>query len=282
MTAMGKSTSIFNYSDYRNFLNDYFEEAKSTKPYFSHRYFCNQAGFKSPSVIKLVIGNKRNLSRTSIIKISRTIGFTGKEHDYFETLVLYNQAKRPDEKRDHLFKLAELKGLNAPSLVDHSQHAIYAAWYHPILRECLGIPDLPHAPEALSKKIWPRVDPQQIRDSIDLLEKNNLIRKNPDGSYALTDETITTEDELDSEFVAHFNREMLRIALRASVIFPRQEREISGVTLRISKAGFKEVKKRIAAFKKELLFLALKDEPADSIYQINFQAFPLLSDDRGT
>ncbi len=271
--------SIYNFIDYRKFLAAYFTVKKREKPYFSHRYFCKEAGFKTPSVIKLVIDGKRNLTRTSLIKVSRAIGFSKSEHAYFETLVLYNKAREADEKRDYLFRLAQLRGLTPPALIEHSKHAFYREWYHTVVRECLEIACLSQSPEALAQRIWPRISSDKIKDSIRLLENLGLIAKNKKGKYHLQNQTITTEDELDSEFVAHFNREMIRIALQASLIFPRQKREISGVTLRISKESFKEIKKRIAIFKKELLYLAIKDKDSDWIYQLNFQLFPLLIDD---
>jgi uncharacterized protein (TIGR02147 family) len=271
--------SIYEFSDYRKFLSEYFKLKKKEKPYFSHRYFCQEAGFKTPSVIKLVIDGRRNLTRTSLLKVSRAVGFDKNEHAFFETLVLYDKAQDADEKRNYLFKLAELKGLTTVAFIEHSRHAFYKEWHHTVVRECLEIAGFSQSPEAMAKRIWPRLSADTIRDSIKFLERMGLIRKDKKGKFRLQHQTIATEDELDSEFVADFNREMIRAALRASLVFPRQKREISGVTLRISREGFKEIKRRIANFKKELLCLALKDKDSDGIYQLNFQFFPLLTDD---
>jgi uncharacterized protein (TIGR02147 family) len=274
-----KESLVFDYSDYRIFLSDYFERKKREKPYFSHRYFCKTAGFKTPSVIKLVIDGKRNLSRTSLIKVSRAIGLSTKEHEYFEALVLFNQAKEPDEKRELLFKLADLKGATSPTLIDKTKHTFYREWYHTIVRECIGIEELSQHPLNLSKRIRPYVSPEKITDSIRLLLELGLITKDKKGRLKITEQTISTESELDSEFVASFNREMLKLALQASLLYPRPEREISGVTLRISRDCYKEIKNRIVQFKKELLYLAAQDSNSDCIYQLNFQFFPFLTGD---
>jgi uncharacterized protein (TIGR02147 family) len=271
--------SIYKFIDYRKFLSEYFNRKKKEKPYFSHRFFCKEAGFKTPSVIKLVIDGKRNLTRTSLIKVSHAIGFNEHEHAYFETLVLYDKTRDPDEKRDYLFKLAELKGLTSPRIIERSRHGFYQEWYHTVVRECLAIPGLTQFPEALAKKIWPRISPDKIRDSIALLYSLGLTENDKKGAFRQKNRTIATEDELNSEFIANFNRDMIRIALQASLTFPRQQREISGVTLRISRPCFKEIKKRIANFKKELLDVAIKDKDSDQIYQLNFQLFPLLTND---
>lgn len=214
----------------------------------------------------------------SILKVSRAIGFSKVEHAFFETLVLFNQTNIADEKRGYLFKLVELKGSFSPRLIENSKHAFYKEWYTPVVRECLAIAGLLKSPEALAKKIWPRISPEKIRDSINLIESLGLIKKNKKGRYCLANKTIATENELCSEYIAHFNREMIRIALQASLLFPRQNREISGATLRISKECYKEIKMRIQNFKKDVLILSANDKNSDLVYQLNFQLFPLITD----
>ncbi len=51
--------NIFNYMDYREFLEDFYDEQKSANKAFSYQYFANKAGFKSKSFIKLVIDGKK-------------------------------------------------------------------------------------------------------------------------------------------------------------------------------------------------------------------------------
>ncbi len=274
-----REPSIYRSTDFRKFLADYFIARKKDKPYFSHRYFCKLAGFKTPSVIKLVIDGKRNLSRTSILKVSKAIGFCNSEHQFFEALVLYNQATDAEQKRTWFFKLEELRGVTAPALIETRQHSFYKEWYNPVIRECLGIPGLQQSPEALANRIRPRISPDKIRDAIRLMESLGLIARDKKGCYNLMHQTITTASELDSEYVAHFNREMIRLAQQASISIPNQKREISGLTLRISRKCLKEIKTRIMNFKKELLILASNDTDSDTVYQFNVQLFPLLDDE---
>ena len=39
--------SVFEYSDYRKFLLDYYSEKKAANRNFSHRFIANRVGFKS-------------------------------------------------------------------------------------------------------------------------------------------------------------------------------------------------------------------------------------------
>ena len=40
--------NIFNYSDYRKFLADFYKDKKASTPSFSYQNFSRQAGFMSP------------------------------------------------------------------------------------------------------------------------------------------------------------------------------------------------------------------------------------------
>ena len=51
------------------------------------------------------------------------------------------------------------------------------------------------------------------------------------------------------------------------------ERNISGLTLGISKDGYERIVERINAFRKEIAFLAEEDQDADSAYQLEICFF---------
>jgi uncharacterized protein (TIGR02147 family) len=92
---------VFEYIDYRRYLRDYYAENKKSKKYFSYRYFSSRAGIKSPVFLKLIIENKRNLTRPMIEKFCKALDLNNKEALYFRHLVLFNQGKTAQEKQEH-------------------------------------------------------------------------------------------------------------------------------------------------------------------------------------
>jgi uncharacterized protein (TIGR02147 family) len=274
--------SILDYLDYREFLRDYYAEQKHAKPCFSHRYFCRRAGFKTSNVLKLVMEFKRNLSRTGIIKFTRALGLTKREGRYFETLVLYNQAKDPKEKSDYLSELLEMKRKAEVRLVGPEHYSVYSEWYTMAVREMVELPGYDGTDEWIAQRICPSMSAKDVREAIDALGRAGLLRKDRGGTWKAADAAITTPVEVHSREIAHFNREMIRLAIEASFRFPKEHREISGLTLRISKDGFAQIKQRIVEFKKELLETAIGDKNADRVYQFNVQFFPLLREESGS
>ena len=67
--------NIYEYSDYRKFLHDYYEENKKKKPYFSYRYLSKKAGINASAFFKYVIEGKRGLTKSSIMKTIQPLDF---------------------------------------------------------------------------------------------------------------------------------------------------------------------------------------------------------------
>ncbi len=58
---MSTKISVFEYDNYREFLRDSYEYLKAANPKYSYRYFSKSAGFKSSSVMKMIMDGKRNM-----------------------------------------------------------------------------------------------------------------------------------------------------------------------------------------------------------------------------
>ncbi len=85
------------YSDFREFLRDFYQERK---PYgFSFREFSKLAGYSSPVFLKLVIEGKANLSERGTERVANATGLVGADVEYFRILVAMNQSKNAEEKK---------------------------------------------------------------------------------------------------------------------------------------------------------------------------------------
>jgi uncharacterized protein (TIGR02147 family) len=68
---------------------------------------------------------------------------------------------------------------------------------------------------------------------------------------------------------------MLERAAEALDSLPREERDVSCLTLCVSQAKLVELKERVRNFRQELLRTAELDNSPERVVQINFQVFPL-------
>lgn len=109
---------IYEYSDYRKFLSDYYLHLKRTRPSgFTHRRIGQKGGF-DPGLFSKVIQGERNLSPRLIAGMCKAFGLTGAEARYFGDLVLREQAKSEPERRK---KEMELRALMPEVYLDTAQ-----------------------------------------------------------------------------------------------------------------------------------------------------------------
>ena len=109
---MNPNKEIFLYSDYREFLRDYYQSQKNAVPKLTFRLFAQKAGFSSPSFQKLVMDGKKNLTMESILKISRALRLNKKAEEYFKVLVFFNQGKTVEDKKHFLKKIDSFRKKN--------------------------------------------------------------------------------------------------------------------------------------------------------------------------
>ena len=126
---------LFDYDDFRKFMQDYFEEQKKMRSVFSHRFFAAKAGFSSSSYCLNVIRGRFNLTHKSIEKISKAMDFEPLQKEYFEALVQYNQAEQVDIREQAWKQILQIRKQIEFTHVTTREQAYFSKWYYPIIRE---------------------------------------------------------------------------------------------------------------------------------------------------
>jgi len=268
--------NLFQYSDYREFLKDCYATNKARNANFSYRYLSLKAGINSSAFFKYVIEGKRNLSKGTLLKACHALGLKDRDAEYFENLVFFNQAKTIREKNLHFEKLTKLRGSYDVKRVEASQYAFYGQWYHSAIRELLEI--TPHRGDfrALAQTVVPGITPKQAQESVELMHRLGLIRKDAQGRWRQADPVLSSAgDPLAHQTVANFQIKMLDLAREAFDRWKSEERMMSSTTFSVSKESLDLFRKKIRQLRSELLELARLDEKPSRVYQLNLNLFPL-------
>lgn len=267
--------SILNYTNYRIFLKDYYEEEKKKKSFFSYQYLADHCGFKSKSYLYKVIRGEKALALTGAEKIGSFLKLKKRELDYFRAIVMFTNAE-DYEKREYYFKkLQKLSKKSDLSKLRQNQFEYFNNWYNAVIRELVSIIDWNNDYSILAKSVIPSITEKEAKDSVKLLLKCGLISIDKDGEYHRCDIVITTGEDIQSLAVSNFQRKNLELASKAIERFPRSDRDISSLTVSVSKDGAKRVAAELARCRKKLISIVSKDMDVDRVYQINFQSFPL-------
>jgi len=266
--------NIYNYIDYREFVEDFYNEQKSTNKAFSFQYFANKAGFKSKSFIKLVIDGKKNLTEDSVKKLNNVLKLNDKAFSYFNDLVAFNQTASIQQRNFYFEKLTQYNKRNASRTVLNQQYEIYSRWYCNAIREIIVTFDFNEDYELLGKKLKPSISARKAREAVELLLKLKFIEKK-DNRYVQCDPIITTGDEVRSLAITNFHLENLALAATAIETVSSSGRDISCVVAGLSDDGFNLVKDEIRKFRKKILEIAALEKKINRVYHFNFQAIPV-------
>lgn len=270
--------NIYTYLDYRHYLNDLFASLKGADPSFSFRAFAKMAGSSSPNYLQLIRDRKLNIRPFGIHALSRVVKLTVRERRFFEYLAAFDHAKTHDEKDRYFRSILQAREYREIRTLDREQYELFSHWYIPVIRELITNPCCSGDAASIGGNIIPTVSAAKVKKAIGVLESLGLIRRNGNGAWEQTDRVVSTPSEVLSVAVMTYHKNVIALACKALESFGPGERDVRSATIGVSNSGYREIKKRMEAFWKELLVFAATEKAADRVYQMNLQLFPMSTD----
>jgi uncharacterized protein (TIGR02147 family) len=265
--------SVNEYLEYRDFLRDFYLEKKIDNPFFSYRYIAKKLSVDASHIVK-IFQKQRHISGNLIESIIELCELKGKAAEYFASLVHFNKAKTDRECKQSYERLLALKGINAYTL-EKRQYEFFQKWYYSAILTLLDFYPFGNDYEALAAKLSPPITESKARKAVTLLQKLKLIRKNKDGTCEITNNIITSGEQWRSLAITSFQEETMRLGLESLRRYPKEERNISTLTITLSKKDLEEADEILKESRAALLKLAEKQKKPDRVYQVNMQLFPL-------
>jgi uncharacterized protein (TIGR02147 family) len=218
---------------------------------------------------------ERDLSAEMATRFARGCSLRKVEADYFCELVAFGQARTADERNRCYDRLGRFRQFRAAHQLDAAQAAYHSSWYMPAIRELVAREDFQEDPKWIASLLLPPISPQQAREALATLCELKLLVRDGGGRLRQAEQLVTTGRGPLGHHVVNYHRTMITHAVQALDHVPRDERDISSLTLCVSQASLPRIKERIRAFRQELLQFAELEGEAERVVQINFQLFPL-------
>jgi uncharacterized protein (TIGR02147 family) len=269
------SPDVYGYLDFRAFLRDLYAEKKEKNKSFSYRSFSRRAGVSSPNYLKLVVEGARNLSAKMAERFAEACGLDADARRYFVHLVAFNQATTSSERALHYGKLTSFRQYRQAHKLELAHAAYYSEWYIPAIRELAASREFRADPEWIADQLLPSITPLQAERALETLLELGLLVRAEQGRLEQADALLSTGPETRGLHIVAFHRAMTQRALEAIDLVPAQERDISSLTLCLSRGGLKMFKERLQRVRRELLELSALESDPEQVVQINFQLFPL-------
>lgn len=265
---------IFQYTDYRKYLRDFYEARKATHRGFTHRFISKAVGFKSTGSFAQILQGQTNISTQMVVNFVNFLKLKKDEADFFELLVMFNQSKSHAEQKRHFEKIICFPKSNF-RVVESAQYAYYGKWYYSVVREILAFFPFKDDFKALARMVEPAIAPAEAEKAVSLLEELGFIRRNAAGFYEKADPVVTTGYEARSVGINQFLLESMELAKSAMDNLPREERSLSTVTLSLPADGYQMIEEKIKCLRRELLEIAKNNPNPTRVVQVNFQIIPV-------
>ena len=274
--------SIYTYTDYREFIRDTYNHLKSTEG-VTLRDFARKAGFNTHTFLVNVIENKRSLTTDSASKVARGLGLKPEHRTYLELMVRFGNAKTVDEKNDVYEQMCASMPRSEIRKIGSDYFEIFRNAYVLTIRELVALPDFQNDPKWIARKIHPHITPAQAARALQTLLDARLLEQGKRGKLEQATADLTTGAEVKSLAVSLYHKQLLGLAGTSIDETPAKNRDISSLTVNISKSEFDFIKRRTADFRMEILnFLkkkredktaAFPEERLRAIYYLNMQLF---------
>ena len=264
---------IVEYTDYRKFIQDYYDERKRTSA-FTWRDFARDAGFSSAVYLKYVCEGKKNLSIAAAGSVANAMGLAGFENTYFVLMVSYAHAKSDVAKRAAFEERCALARAHKVRVLGNEEFDYFKSWKNPVLRELA--PHMPGAkPLEMAHACKQKISAAEVSETLDFLVKANLLKKDKSGNYVQTDKSLSM-GSVDAVPVAarDMQRQMGEFAVKA-LDMPLSERDMSGLTMGLTRRAYDRIRKEIADFRRRIVAIASEDDETEQVYRLNLQLVPL-------
>lgn len=263
---------LFDYFDYQEFMRDFYDEKKRDNPYMSYRYLGYHMHL-DPGFLLKVLQGKHHLAERSIPSVCAFFKFSERQSRYFEMLVRYNKAKTPSEIKLYFEKLMTLRESRARP-VEESQYAFYQKWYHSAIHALLSIYEFNDGYKKLASILTPAITAKQAQESIRLLQRIGMIKRDDNGIFRPTDAFVTSGEKWHAAAIRDFQKETINLSAQSPDLHARELRDISTITVALSAKDLPEIRERIRQFRQSILTLD-NDNKADTVFQVNIQVIPV-------
>jgi len=263
---------LYNYHDFRRFLNDMIDHLRKTTYRFSMRKLASRAGFSTPNIFQMIINGQRKLTDDGIKRITDLFELSPKEGEFFRHLVYLGQAESHEAKDHHYQQLMHSHRYMVLNKDNRMVYKFYSHWYYPVIRELVTTEDFIPEPSWIASRIHPAILPVEAARALKVLEQCNQIRKTEDG-YVQTNPVVTTGKEINSVAVTKFHKTMIKKASEALDHASHSQRNISSLTFATSKSTYDAIVNEIYATQQRIIDMLENDKKPDEVFQLNFQLF---------
>lgn len=264
---------ILEYNDYRLYVKDCLEGLRESRPWFSLRYLAKQMDLDPGNLVK-VVQKERHLPDRCLSILATELGLNQRETEYLVHLAAFGKARTPRKEQETYEQLLDLKYAR-PEVLGRDQYAFYRDWRCTAILAMLHLDRAKATENAIADHLIPKTSVEEVHRILKLLEELGLARRGKAGRWVACKSVLTTGDAWKDLSIRAFQKETLQLAQRAMDYIPKEDRDISTLTVTLGAQDLEKVREMAREFRKSVLSMAAETPAPERVWQVNLQMFPL-------
>lgn len=275
------NVSVFDYDNPRLFLSDLYESKKEVAPKLSIRKWSTQIGFRSHSLLSMILTGNRQMNIRHALTISQHLNMTANEQIYFQSLVQLQHTQSPEDKDKILNMLHKLEGTKQSQLrkLEVTQSKILSNPLHYIILALIQTKNFSPDPSWIKNKIRLKYTSMEIRNAIERLVEGKLINQDARGEITLNHDVTTAANDVPNEAVRTLHEKTMLENIKCLNDVSLEQREFQNYFISIKKADLPDIKNKIRAFN-ESIINEYGNKISDSVYNLSMQLCPYTQGER--
>jgi uncharacterized protein (TIGR02147 family) len=255
-----------------SFLKDIYLERKRKNPRYSLSALARDLGLSVSFVSRLVHG-QRPLTPALAAQLGPILKLSPKTT---QSLIESTVQSRSKTKKlaQKLAKAQEQDQASQPKFLEVEQFRVVSEWYHLAILSLARLKDFESNPKWIAKRLG--ISLVQAKDAIERLQQLGLL-VNSSGRLIPAQNGVFFQTKTSTRAIREYQFAMIEKArqeLQKTDQTSFEQRYIAGSAIALPSSQLETFKKRLKEFQVEFARLA-ENEPADSVYHLNLQFFPL-------
>ena len=256
--------------DYRLIIRDQFNYRCKANPRYSLRAFARDLNI-SCARLSLILNGKRGLSVAAAQKIAVKLSFSESETSMFCDLVQSKHARSQAAKEIAITRLQSKQADIQGRTLQLDAFKVISDWHHFAILQLMHLKQFQSNVTWISKAL--EIQHTQTEEALERLTRLGLIKKE-DENYQLLQDYIDTPDEVPSEAIRKFHRQILEKAMTAIEMQSVEERDCTSMMLPIEASKLPLMKERIRKFRQEICREFTTDgNQLNVVYSLSIQCF---------
>ena len=270
---MDKIIDIFQFTNFRKYLDEYQAARVQTDPEFTRAGACALLGLpKTRSYYNDIVKGKK-LSGRMIPKFVEVLDLNKKEARYFETMVNMDQAKTATE-RNAFFEDLLKQHPDSHRILDEDAYEYYNHWYNSVLFAALDVVDVSDDLEPVQKLFFPKVSVGTLKRSLELMERLGFVRKNEKGFWKNCRDSVSSGVYNNSDLVRQYQLQCFELSKQALLANDERSSDMGTFTFSASDDAFKAIAREIQGLKARVRKIIMLDKKkATGVHQLNIHLF---------